>query len=261
VAELRSPLKDVPLRTPGQSCDERRRQIYDDKLELPIIVAAASVVLTGLELWRSYSGTPPSPGVYASIAGVTVVFLALRIRKYLPEMRNLKQAADGEKAVGQYLERLRAEGYEVFHDIPASDFNLDHVLIGPAGIFTVETKTWSKPVRREARIQFDGEVLLKAGVKPDRDPIVQARAQASWLARELLESTGRSYEVRPVVLFPGWFVENREGAFSNIWVLEPKALPAFLERAPQRLEREEIRMASYHLSRYVRTFGRVANHW
>lgn len=174
----------------------------------------------------------------------------------MPEMRNLKQAADGEKAVGQYLERLRSEGYDVFHDVPANDFNVDHVLVGPAGIFTIETKTWSKPLRGDARIQFDGQTLMKAGLKPNRDPVVQARAQASWLARELQESTGRGFEVRPIVLIPGWFVENTKGAFESIWVLEPKALPAFLDRAPRLLEVEEIRLASYHLSRYVRTFER-----
>ena len=40
---------------------------------------------------------------------------------------------------------------------------IDHVIIGPAGIFTIETKTWSKPVRGEARIVFDGEKLTAGG--------------------------------------------------------------------------------------------------
>ena len=43
------------------------------------------------------------------------------------------------------LEDLRAQGYAVFHDIPGDGFNVDHALIGPAGIFAIETKTRAKP--------------------------------------------------------------------------------------------------------------------
>ena len=35
----------------------------------------------------------------------------------------------GERAVGQYLERLRESGPRVFHDVPGVGFNLDHVVI------------------------------------------------------------------------------------------------------------------------------------
>jgi hypothetical protein len=253
--DTRSPLKDNALRNPGQSCEERRRELFDSKLELPIVAASASVVLAGLEFWRSYANTPPAPWIYASFALITVAFLALRIRKYLPEMRNLKLGAEGEKAVGQYLERLRSQGYEIFHDIPASGFNVDHVIIGPTGVYAIETKTWRKPKRGDSRITFDGATLLKGGFALDRDPVVQARAQATWLVRVLAEGTGRTYFVKPVVLFPGWFVENTKGTFDQVWVLEPKALPGFLEREPHRLEADQVRLASYHLSRYIRTSG------
>jgi hypothetical protein len=44
-------------------------------------------------------------------------------------------AKDGEKAVGEFLERFREKGYRIFHDIVGGDFNIDHVLIGPSGIY------------------------------------------------------------------------------------------------------------------------------
>ncbi|APV51647.1 hypothetical protein BWI17_19285 [Betaproteobacteria bacterium GR16-43] len=254
MTEDRSPLKGRPLRYPGQSCEERRRTLFDEKLETPLFVAGAAIVLTLVEFMNMYWLRPPSPWVYLFIACVTIAFAAFRVHKYLPEIRNLKLAADGEKVVGQYLDRLRSEGYEILHDIPADGFNVDHLVIGPAGIFTIETKTWRKPRRGDARVHFDGKNLLVGGHVPQRDPVAQARAQASWVARELEESTGRSYRVRPVVLFPGWWVEAAAGAQKDMWVLEPKALPGFLANEPRRLELEQIRMASYHMSRYVRTF-------
>lgn len=68
----------------------------------------------------------------------------------------------------------------------------------------------------------------------------------------LEESTGRRFEVMPVVVFPGWFVEAAPGAQRAMWVLEPKALPAFIANEPKRLAPEEVKLAAFHLSRYVR---------
>ena len=135
----------------------------------------------------------------------------------------------------------------------STGFNVDHVLIGPAGVFTVETKTWSKPQRGEARIKFDGEQLTVAGREPERNPVVQARAQAGWLKGLLTESTGHQFEVFPVVVFPGWYIEQTNDCFRNMWVLEPKALPKFLGNEPPCLTPEEVKLASFHLSRFIRS--------
>ena len=253
--ESRSPLKSKPLRTPGQSCEERRHQIYESKLEAPVVMAAGMTVIALYEFVSWRFGLPREPVAFAVTAFGALAFLALRVRRYVPEIRQLKLAADGEKAVGQFLERLRTEGYDVFHDVPADGFNVDHVVVGPTGVYSIETKTWRKPRRGKAQVNFDGERLDVNGYIPDRDPVSQARAQASWLAREIEASTGRRIPVRPVILFPGWWIESPEGAMRDIWVLEPKALPKFLERQSTRLDQEELRLVAYHLSRYIRTFS------
>jgi hypothetical protein len=68
----------------------------------------------------------------------------------------------------------------------------------------------------------------------------------------LSESTGRKFFVRPVVVFPGWYIEQGAGTTRDIWVLEPKALPAFLAREPAAVPGEDIKLASFHLSRFIR---------
>ena len=182
----------------------------------------------------------------------SIAFFAWRVWRVRPRARALRQGIEGERAVGQFLERLREKGYQVFHDLVTTDFNVDHIIIGPAGVFTVETKTWSKPMRGEARIHFDGEKLLFGGREPDRDPVIQARAQTGWLREMLKESTGRAFDVRPVVVFPGWYIEQAQNSRRDIWVLNPKALPAFLDNEPERLSMEDVKLASYHLARYIR---------
>jgi hypothetical protein len=251
--KARSPIKDKPLRLPGQSIAEEREDLLDSSVEQPLIFALFIVVLAAFEWWRDFTDMKPSPVIFTLAALLTVLYAAIRIWRVMPKLRALRQGLEGERAVGQFLERLREQGYQVFHDVVGSGFNVDHVLVGPAGVFTVETKTWSKPTSGNAQVTFDG-TSIRAGIhEPDRDPVVQAKAQASWLKSVLLESTGRKFDVKPVIVFPGWYVLNSSGTFKEVWVLEPKALPSFLGNEPSRLSVEEAKLASFHLSRMIRT--------
>jgi hypothetical protein len=104
--------------------------------------------------------------------------------------------------VAQYLEWFRSANFFVFHDIPSGDANVDHVLIGPKGVFTIETKTHSKPARGEYKVTVvDGEVRAN-GLMLDRNPQLQAKAQANWLRNFLAESQF-NVQVWPLVAFPG----------------------------------------------------------
>lgn len=225
---LRSPLKDKPLRVPGQSLDEERLAIWEDKIESWALLAGVFFVLAVWEWFRYVPPISPQPWLISLVALATLDLVVMRIARLRPKIRALKQGAEGERAVGQFLDRLRGDGYQVFHDVLAEGFNLDHVVIGPTGVFTVETKTWSKPAGGDARIKYACDKLVAGRWKPDRDPLIQARAQARWLATLVAESTGRQLAVQPVVVFPGWYVEAAPGSQRDVWVMEPKGLPAFL---------------------------------
>lgn len=251
--EKKSPLKNRPLRVPGQSVEEERDRVISDGVQQWLFMALFLAVVAALEWYRYFVNLKPSPVLYTAFAIGMCGVAAWRIRRALPKIRALRQARDGERAVGQFLEEMRADGYRVFHDLIGEDFNVDHLLIGPAGVFTIETKTWSKPAKGPAEVHFDGETITAAGLAPERDPVVQAKSQAHWIRNLLSESAGKVPFVRPVVVFPGWFVVNASGTFKDVWVLEPKALPAFLGNEPIRLEESDIRLFAYHVSRFVRT--------
>ena len=251
--EKRSPLKGKPLRNPGQSLDEQIHDLIEDHIGGPILLAVFTGLLAGLEWWRYYYPQTPSPRLYSFVAVIVIVYAAFRVYRTVPGLRALKLGRDGEKVVGQFLESLRERGYRVFHDIVGDRFNIDHVLLGPAGVFTIETKTYSKPASRDAYVVFDGEAISVNGYTPERDPIVQAKAQASWLGELLAETTGRKFEVRPVIVYPGWFIKDTGPKTNRIWVLEPKSLRGFLKQERTQLSPEDIQLASFHLSRFVRT--------
>jgi hypothetical protein len=248
----RSPLKDKPLRLPGQSIQEQREELVENAIGQPFTFALVFILIAGLEWWRFYTDMKPNPLVFTEAAVLAIAYAGFRFWRALPKLRNLRQALEGERAVGQFLERLREQGFNVFHDVVGKGFNVDHVLIGPQGVFTIETKTWSKPTNKRAEVIVDGDKLKIGTSEPQRDPIIQAKAQAGWLRSLLAESTGKTFDVRPAVLFPGWFISNAPGTLRDVWVLEPKALPAFLEKQPVRISPEDVKLASFHLSRFIR---------
>jgi hypothetical protein len=133
-------------------------------------------------------------------------------------------------------------------------FNVDHVVICEKGIYTIETKTYSKSSSGKSIIHFDGETIKVNGKLMERDAVEQAKSQAYWIGEVLQESTGKSLPVKPVVVFPGWYVERAKGKDTTaLWVLNPKALPSFIGNEPQRIATEDVKLVAYHLSRYIRT--------
>ncbi len=247
----RSPLKAPPLRSPGQSLDEAIHCLISEDIVCYAAAFALATFFMATEWLRWYSNSPPFPVLVTLTVLPLCAYLAFKIRLMKKQLKRLRQARDGEKAVGQYLESFRERGYRVFHDLIENGFNIDHVLIGPAGVFTIETKTISKPARGSCEIEYDGQKVRVNGFNPDRDPIAQAKAEASWVRDFLAESTGMNVRVRPVVPYPGWFI-TRQPKDAEVWVLNPKSLWKFLEHCPTLLNPQEIRMMAKHISRYQR---------
>jgi hypothetical protein len=68
--------------------------------------------------------------------------------------------AAGEVLTGRLLEPLRSEGFRILHDrrIPgARSANIDHIVIGPPGVFVVETKSY------QGSLQIRGDEIFLAG--------------------------------------------------------------------------------------------------
>jgi len=97
-----------------------------------------------------------------------------------------------EQPVGGWLGRL-PEGWFVFHDIPVGHrgATVDHVVIGPGGVFTVNTK------------HLFGEIVVyprsitHEGIKTDY--LSKASAEARRAARFLSTAIGRKVPVRGVL--------------------------------------------------------------
>lgn len=90
-------------------------------------------------------------------------------------IKNRKLRRNGECVVAEFLEPLRARAYRVFDGIPGGGCNLDHVIVGHAGVLTIETKTRSKPSCGCYPIVYDGEIMGIGKRSPTIEPLICGR--------------------------------------------------------------------------------------
>jgi hypothetical protein len=126
------------------------------------------------------------------LAGLVVaaaVAWRLRFRASQPT-RAWRDGARGEQATARRLRRLERHGYVVLHDlqVPGSHANLDHLAIGPAGLFVIDSKYY----RGALQLGVDG--MLWHG----RYPLTQQLATAVWATLRVAEALQLPPEV-PVV--------------------------------------------------------------
>lgn len=212
------------------------------------------IVLSMLEWYRWYFQLPPSPFIFTSLAVLIIGFSTYKIINIRKKIKNLKLGRDGEKAVGQFLENFRStNGSKIFHDIKGENFNIDHVVVSTKGIYIIETKTHSKPIKGKAEILFDGKQLLFNGADYGDRIIIQVKAENKWLSELIEELTARKFPIQPVIAFPGWFVKMTNTNDSGIWALNPRGLPTFLNNQQEVMSLEDVQLVSNHLSRYIRS--------
>ena len=101
---MKSPIKDKPLKNPGESLDNKIIDLVFDEVLKYYTMSILLVVMAMMEWIRWYSKTPPSPWLYSFMALIAVLFTTVKIIRANKRLKILKQGRDGEKAVGQYLE-------------------------------------------------------------------------------------------------------------------------------------------------------------
>ena len=256
----KSPLRNPPLRNPAQSLIEHKEDLLSDKLLGYVMFPTVFFLWAGYEWARYLHPVKPVPWSATVLAIAVTAVCIPKIVKLRKLVISINRGIAGEKSVGQFLEQFRANGYDVFHDIPGDStkgekHNIDHVLIGPGGVFTIETKYAQKPAKGQCIVERDGDELKINGMIPERNPIIQAKAQGREVSQILEASTGQKYAVQPIVVYPGWFVQNKTPD-TSVLVLNEKMIAHALANSNVSLAPDKVHLAAYHLSRHIMSIGR-----
>ncbi|MEU5807321.1 nuclease-related domain-containing protein [Streptomyces sp. NPDC047718] len=154
----------------------------------------------------------------------------------------LRQELTAQQRIGELLDALEADGWRVVHCIPLRALGrLDHLLIGPAGVFCVR----SLPCRRQRAVV--GDLLLgvgRADPRPDprwirRAASAATRALGATATPSLALVDASRVDVAPTV--------------RDILVLEPATAAAALASSPPTLKPPDVE-GLFALARDARTW-------
>jgi len=229
----KSPFKENFLRSPGERL---RGQLDDINLDLNLFLFSAFTaplaIYAALLTHAYFAGkTISAPSVlYAIItAAAFETYFIFKLVRLIIKRRKFRLGYEGELAAGQQLNQLLRGGYYVYHDFPADKFNIDHIVVGPAGVYAVETKTRQKPDTgkgpSDAKVIYDGQKLHFPDWTETK-PLEQARSQAQWLSKWLSSAIGDPIHAKPVVVLPGWYVDRMSP--NGVSVINPKQFKSVL---------------------------------
>jgi hypothetical protein len=241
-ARARQPFTDQPLRLAGESTREKADQLFEDGHQDVLLILIMCPVF-GLMI----SQTPQSQRLVFGITifvlmAVMTAILGVRLCKKIKQSWHYRLGAKGEQIVGRELDRLIGQGYRVFHDMPFLDWNIDHVVVGPRGVFAVETKAWRKPPKTAdgtAEIILDGDTLILPGNRSQTEAIAQADRNARALAKWISKMAAEEVAVVPAVALPGWKLSIRR--YGEVAVYSATNMSEHLpKRGKQLLTEEQI---------------------
>ena len=233
------------LRDPGQFAQERyrrRKRAWLRRiwwalplgvvLEMAIFTAFGAVVVPEhVELAATF-GLGVGVGMVAVLADSPPAYIA-----------RWRQGAEGEKRTARALRPLTRNGWTVLHDVErAHGGNFDHVLVGPGGVYLLETKNLHGICSVRG-----GSLMVRWREEPDdgyenRSIAPAARGAAAELAERLKGVGLRRHWVQPVVVLWADF-EQRSIIDERVAWVSGSALAEVLAARPTRLSAKEVDQA------------------
>jgi hypothetical protein len=146
--------------------------------------------------------------------------------------RTWRSGANRDRFPALMIGRL-PQGWHVFDDVRAGelDTSIDHIVVGPAGAFTLDTKSLTGKVWIGARsVRHNGHPT---------DFLPKATREASRASRSLTAAVGRPIEVRGVVaiLADDWTIKEKP---THVHVGSPRGVRDWLLRLPVTLSPSEV---------------------
>jgi hypothetical protein len=251
------PVTHALLRPAGESLRIRIDEL-NEKFSEDLFFALAFPIVTAAILFFSKAAGNILAQVLVLVAVLPIMaFYSRRLMKDLAELRSYRIGFHGERAAAEELNELMLRRCRVFHDVPVPGYkgNIDHVVISRTGVYAIETKTRGK---RETDgkdrhiLRYNGrEIIYPSGYR-DTEALSQAQVQAKKLSQYLSEATGDTIKVTPIVVLPGWYVED-SSKWTDIPVRNPKGVRhVVLDPKKARVDQQILRRAVYQLKRQCR---------
>lgn len=201
----------VEVRSPAQSL--RRRHRLMAAVAVLLIAEAAIFALAGAWWWP-----------LLLVALIPIVLLGWStLRGGVLDPVGLGRGIQGEERVAGILAGLEPEGYRALHEVDIGRGDADHVLVGPTGVFVIETKEWQgRFYPRGGHLMFN---------QRSADQVVTQVTAAAIAIRRRLRRAGIDVWVQAVIASTSASVYASPLRLGHVTALEADDLPAFVRRS------------------------------
>lgn len=163
-----------------------------------------------------------------------------KAEQLLRDTAEFDRGAESGESTARLLGALSDEGWRVFHDVRwpgRGQVCIDHVLVGPSGVFVIDTKSWT------GNVEVRGGALRQDGRRRARHVI--ASAAAAMAVGELIP--GLSIKaIHPVICF-----EQEEPIFGwagDVMICSTDNIVTFLTSRPRALDEAQMTHVAETLS-------------
>lgn len=170
--------------------------------------------------------------VFGMLFVASLISVIVYWKKGLRRVESFFRGARGEERVAALLASM-PDPYHIFNDFEAGNDRVDHVVIGPTGVFSVETKSWRGTVE-----VVEGHVLVN-GALPSRDPLAQAQREADKV-RAAIGRLGFDVTVSPVVCFASDTFASDTAQCGSVKIVNAAAIGEWFASQPETLPLSEL---------------------
>jgi hypothetical protein len=192
------------------------------------------VVLLGIGAGGGFLGSLLALRLSLLVGGLAAMAAGWGLRfRPSPDAVAWRRGAAGERRTARLLDPLERQGWAVLHDlaVPGSRANLDHLAIGPGGVFVVDSKQY------RGRLQLDPSGRLWHGRYP-LPPTLRAVSFEADQVAQVLPDPG--VVVLPVVAVHGAQVPWGKVVVEGVPVIAARRLPGMLRALPAVLGPERV---------------------
>lgn len=212
----------------------------DPRMPIWIRRAIISIVVALLvTLWKGWRVGLTAAAVYA-------ICDTLYHSKTMALIPAAARVSSAQRKTRRRLYLLRPFGYMAIHarPIPGSDSVVDHLVVGPGGIYAVDSERWDRrlPVRTVATGNPPSAsptgALLYHGPFSQKERLAHARWEAAQVARLLSADLGQDVTVRPAMVIYGPTVPWGVTSLRGVDVLAGRKIGKYF-RSRKRANRED----------------------
>ena len=143
------------------------------------------------------------------------------------------RGAGAELIVKRSLMTLN-DDYRIISDFQTGKWNIDHICVGPTGIFAIEVKA-------HKGIMYCVGDNLKRYTQDVSIFLGQAKAESLFINHLIKEKLGKNYFVVPILVFPNTKIDiSISHAIDNVWVGGHGFEKWIIENCKNKLNSEEI---------------------